>query len=92
MQCRITDLRCREVVNICDGLRLGYVSDVLLNAATGQILALIVPGKSRLFGLLGREDDYVIPWECIRRFGEDIVLIEVGGEYRREKPPRRSWF
>ena len=28
MQCRIRDLRCKEVINICDGCRLGFVGDV----------------------------------------------------------------
>lgn len=37
----------------------------------------MVPGKCRFFGLFGRADDYVIPWQCIRRFGEDIILVEV---------------
>ena len=38
-----------------------------------------------MLGLLGREDDYVLPWECIRRIGDDIILIDVEGAYRREK-------
>ena len=28
MQCRITDLRCKEIINICDGKRIGYAEDV----------------------------------------------------------------
>ena len=28
MGMRVTDLSCKEVVCICDGARLGYVSDV----------------------------------------------------------------
>ena len=48
----------------------------ILETTGGDIIALIVPGKPRLFGLLGYEDDYVIPWNCIRRIGSDIILIE----------------
>ncbi|MBQ3403883.1 MAG: YlmC/YmxH family sporulation protein [Oscillospiraceae bacterium] len=91
MHCRIADLRCKEVINIKDGLRLGFVCDVILNTATGCILAIVVPGMCRFFGLLGRDEDYVIPWECIRRIGDDIILIEINGSYRREKRPRRVW-
>ena len=28
MQCRMVELRCKEVINICDGCRIGYVGDV----------------------------------------------------------------
>ena len=85
MQCRITELRDKEIINVCDGQRLGFVYDVMLNTESGQIVALIVPGPCRILGLFGRTDDYVIPWECIRRIGQDLILIEVGGPYRREK-------
>ena len=85
MQCRITELRDKEIINVCDGQRLGFVYDVMLNTESGQIVALIVPGPCRILGLFGRTDDYVIPWECIRRIGQDLSLIEVGGPYRREK-------
>jgi len=92
VRCRIADLRCKEVINICNGYRLGFVCDVIVNTATGQVLAIVVPGPCRFFGLFGREDDFVVPWECIRRIGDDIILIEVSGEHRREKREKRPWF
>lgn len=91
MRCRIAELRCKEVVNICDGERLGFVYDAAVNTVTGQVAAIIVPGPCRYFGFFGREDDYVIPWECIRRIGDDIILIEVTGAHAREKRFRRPW-
>ena len=92
MRCRITELRCKEVINVCDGMRLGFVYDAAIDQLTGKVAAIIVPGPCRYFGLFGREDDYVIPWECIRRIGDDIILIEVSGEHRREKRFRRRFL
>ena len=89
---RCAHLRCREIINICSGHRLGFVGDVEIDLATGKLLALIVPGRLRCFGLLGREEDYVIPFDCISRIGEDIILAEVKGEYRREKCPKRPFL
>ena len=43
---------------------------------SGQVRALVVPGRLRLFGLLGREEDRVFPWEAVRRFGADTILVE----------------
>lgn len=91
MQCRIADLRCKEVINVCNGFRLGFVCDVLLDTATGRILALVVPGPCRFFGLFWREDDFIIPWDCIKRIGDDIILVEVDGAFRREKRRRGAW-
>ena len=85
MRCRLSDLRSREVINIHDGFRMGYVYDAVFNLTTGQMLAIVVPGPYRLLGLLGREDDYVIPWECIRKIGDDIILVDAEGKYFREK-------
>ena len=83
MNCRIADLRCKEVINVCDGRRLGFIYDVELDAATGRVLTLVVPGPCRFFGLFGREDDYLLPWDCISRIGDDIILIETKGTYCR---------
>ena len=92
MNCRIADLRCKEVINICDGCRLGYVCDVEVNTANGCLVSIIVPGPCRFFGLFGREDDYIIRWENIKRIGDDIILVEVSGEQMRERREKKSWF
>ena len=76
MKSRIADLRCKEIINVTDGSRFGYVGDVEVDLDTGQFCALVVPGRLRLFGLLGREEDRIFPWESVRRFGEDIILVE----------------
>ena len=47
---RFTTLRCKEVINICDGSRLGYVGDVELRIPEGDLKALIVCGPCRFFG------------------------------------------
>ena len=73
MQCRIRDLRCKEVINICDGCRLGYVADVDVRVPEGQVVAIVVYGPCRFFGLFGRGEEYYIPWECIQRVGDDII-------------------
>ena len=78
MECRVADLRYKEIIDISDGTRYGYVGDVELDTGSGQIKALVVYGRLRLFGLLGREEDLVFPWTAVRRFGEDIILVEGG--------------
>ena len=76
MESRIAELRDKEVIDVSDGSRFGYVGDVEVDLETGKIRSLVVPGRLRLFGLLGREEDRIFPWESVRRFGEDIILVE----------------
>ncbi len=76
MQCRMSDLRRKEVINVCDGCRLGYVSDLDLRIPEGQVCALIVYGPGRFFGLFGRGEEFYIPCDCIQKIGSDIILID----------------
>ena len=92
MGTRVTDLRCKEVINVTDGLRLGFVSDVEILLPEGKVLALVVPGPCRFFGLFGRKDDFVIPCNCIRRIGSDIILVELEPDKCRVPRPKPGWF
>ena len=76
MECRVSELRYKEIINVSDGSRYGWVGDVEVDLERGQVRALVVPGRLRLFGLLGREEDRVFPWEAVRRFGADTILVE----------------
>ena len=92
MRIRFTQLRCREVINLCDGARLGYVSDLELETESGQVLSLIVPGPGRFFGLFGSSGEYVIPWSCIRRIGQDLILVDINLEECRRTREKRPKF
>ena len=76
MECRVSELRYKEIINVSDGSRYGWVGDVEVDLDSGQVRALVVPGRLRLFGLLGREEDRGFPWEAVRRFGADTILVE----------------
>lgn len=79
----LADIRSKEVINTSTGMRLGYVSDIEVDSSTGQILSIVVPGPSKYLGLLGREEDYIIPWDNIGRIGEDIILVDIPQERSR---------
>ena len=89
MGSRFSKLRCKEVINVCDGARLGYVTDVEVDCCSGHILALVVPCRCRGFG---SRKDYVIPWACVRRMGDDIILVEGDPEKFCLPRPKKDWF
>lgn len=78
---RIWDLKQKEVINVKDCRRLGYVGDVDFDICTGRMLAIIVPGPGCIWGFLGREKEYVIPFCDICQIGDDIILVDL-----KEKP------
>ena len=71
------DLRRHEVINVSDGVRLGRICDMELDVCTGTILSIIVPGPARLFGLLCSSEELVIPFCRVKKFGEDVILVEI---------------
>lgn len=93
MYCRISDLRSKFVINVRNGGKLGYVSDVELDTVTATVSALIIKGRLRLLGLLGREDDIVVRWEDIEVIGEDTILVNHALPSNQDGPRRgHGWL
>ena len=55
---KTSELREREVINILDGKKLGFTSDLEIDPGTGKIIALVLPAPGRFRWLLGRNEDY----------------------------------
>lgn len=85
MVCRIVELRHKEVINSSDGCRIGFVDDVEVDTVTSQVRAIIVFGRPRCFGLLGRNEDVIIPWSDIQLIGEDTILVTTNMKFHQKK-------
>ncbi len=78
-----SDLREKEVINLCDGARLGCAGDFEFELCTGRIVALVIINESGFLGL-GKKYETVIPWEKIHCIGDDTVLVKLDpGECER---------
>lgn len=77
MQDKGLDFKHKEVINIKDAKRLGYVQDVTADLKTGVITSIIVPGNSKMFRFFNDGNDIVIPWENIKCIGDEIILVEI---------------
>ena len=72
------DFKHKEVINICDGKRLGFVQDVCADLETGRITSIIVPGgTNKLMSLFSSNNDIVSPWNKIKCIGDDLILVEL---------------
>ncbi|NLK36848.1 MAG: YlmC/YmxH family sporulation protein [Epulopiscium sp.] len=77
---RFSELREKEVINICDGCRLGCVNDLEFEKGSGKIVALLIPEEGKVWSFFGKCREYRVPWKCIRKIGDDIILVEVDTE------------
>ena len=71
------DFKRKEVINLKDGKRLGYVQDVNADFKTGTITELIVPGNSKFFNIFSNGNEVIIPWTSIKVIGEDIIIVDI---------------
>lgn len=71
------DFRHKEVININNGKRLGFVQDVCADLESGRITSIIVPGSKKIMSIFSKDDDIVIEWDKIKCIGEDIILVDI---------------
>ena len=90
MYCKIGEIRDKQVFSVKDGKLLGYVSDIELDVQNGKLISIILPGRIRGFGLLGREEDITIPWENIKVIGNDSILVETENIFL-ETPKKKKY-
>ncbi|MEG2597008.1 MAG: YlmC/YmxH family sporulation protein [Oscillospiraceae bacterium] len=75
MNTKLCELQRKEIVNVKDGTKIGFVDDAIIDIENAAVQSLVVYGRLRLFGLLGRQPDIIIPWCDIEIIGEDTILV-----------------
>ena len=81
MHCCVTDLQRKDVICRADGKRIGNICDVDVDTCTGQVVAIVIYGRSRWFGLLGHAE--VI--------GDDTVIVSRRPSCREPRSRRRPY-
>ena len=77
METSFLDLRCKEVVNLIDGRRLGHIIDVIIALPESCVLGIVVPGEQSFWNVLKPCEPLFIPWQQITKIGEDAILVEI---------------
>ena len=54
MNCRIVDIKNKEVINIKDGSRLGCINELEIDMCCAKIVAIVIFGRPKCFGIFGR--------------------------------------
>ncbi|MEA4831447.1 hypothetical protein SDC9_112060 [bioreactor metagenome] len=75
--CSIREMMDKQVVNVCDGLILGYIDDFIIDKCIGRLVAVTVPcGGAGIF-CLPTKNRLRISWEQIEKIGDDVILVRV---------------
>ena len=77
MELSFCELRAKEVVNMCDGKRLGNIIDMTFCSKTGVVTGIVVPYGKGLFSILKSNQDIFIPYSKIIKIGRDVILVEL---------------
>ncbi len=75
MKCSVVRLCDKDVISVCDGMKIGVVSDVEFDTCTGAITSIVIGGKQGFFGM-GKTDDICVNWCDIQVIGEDTILVK----------------
>ena len=76
--CNTENFREKEVINVCDGRRLGCVSEVIFDVCDGKITAIVVPPQGGFFKHKDAQA-IIIPWERIEKIGADVIIVNAEG-------------
>ena len=88
MICTFSSLRNKQIVDLATGEIIGYADDIELDTSDGKVISIVIYGRTRALGLMGRDDDVVIRCGDIRLIGEDTILVEQGDTARSSNEPK----
>ncbi len=73
---KASDFKNKEVINLANSEKLGYINDFEICVSEGEISAIYVPEKPNSF--LNLKAKYIrIPWDKIEGIGDDVVLVNI---------------
>ena len=71
-------LKNKEVINICDGRSIGFVSDIEVDIEKGRIEGIVIPAERGFLGIFGKsENDILVSWDKVRTVGDDVILVDI---------------
>lgn len=72
----LTELRRKDVINVCDGARLGTITELEFDSCNGQICSLILSTCCGFFSFKS-ERRIQLPWNRIECIGDDAILVKL---------------
>lgn len=74
------ELRCKEVINVLDGRRLGHIIDIVFDLCSGRVQGFVLPGEKQGWNIFKNCNQIFLPFCSIVKIGEDTILVELPGQ------------
>ena len=97
MELSFCELKCKEVINICDGKNMGTITDIIFDTCCGRLIGIVVPCNRNFFNIFKSNNDLFIPYNRICKIGKDIILVDIimqenciennCNNYSKQEPP-----
>lgn len=88
----LTELKLKEVINIENGEKLGFVDDIEFESETGSVAAIVIFGRKRLFGFLGKDSDIIFSCKDVELIGKDTILVRYKENRSAKTSVRKKFF
>lgn len=89
--CTFEELCQKEVISCLDCSRLGYIVNLNIRLENAQIISVTVESSSGFLGLFGRKR-ITIPWECIKKIGDDLIIADYISKTEKDTCERKGRF
>ena len=81
---RISDIMEKEVINVKNGKRLGFIQDIEIDAgegkSEGKIVSFTIVGDGGR-GFFSRQENQTIFWSDILKIGCDTIIVNIGSDF-----------
>lgn len=74
---KISDIRDKEVINLYNGQRMGYISDFEVDLEKGSVTGIILPGEGKVMSFFSKANDIIVHWNKIIKIGNDTILVNL---------------
>lgn len=77
MESSFIELRCKEVINVLDGRRLGHIVDIVFDLDCARVLGFMLPEEKTGWNIFKNTNQLFLPYGCIIKIGEETILVEL---------------
>ena len=89
--CSLEELSKKEIISCMDCTRLGFIIDVNICLDEARIISVIAELPSK--ALCIRKNTIEIPWECIKKIGDDLIIADfILPPAVQKQEPKKSIF
>ncbi len=86
----LNDLRRKEIIDTKTGVILGRADDIQFDPDTAEVISMLIYGRPKFFGFLGRDGDLAVKFENVTLIGKDAILVTSAEQLLPEKDPQES--